>query len=94
MATVLCCGLLGYISFATMITEFRKFNCATHMLLVVAVCCCVVLLGALFRLVFIKLICGQQNSKLGNNWAAKISKKVEFGNKKEKNDFSKYKKNR
>jgi len=43
-----------------------------------------VLLGALFRLTSIKLICGQQNSQLGNNWATKISKKVELGNKKEK----------
>ena len=68
----------------TMITEFRKFNCTTHLLLLVAVCCCVVLLGALFRLTSIKLICGQQNSQLGNNWATNISKKVELGNKKEK----------
>jgi hypothetical protein len=44
----------------------------------------VVLLGALFRLISIKLICGQQNSRLGNNWATNISKKVELGNKKEK----------
>jgi hypothetical protein len=44
----------------------------------------VVLLGALFRLTSIKLICGQQNSQLGNNWATNISKKVELGNKKEK----------
>ena len=43
-----------------------------------------VLLGALFRLISIKLICWQQNSDLGNNWATKISKKVELGNKKEK----------
>jgi len=41
----------------------------------------VVLLGALFRLTSIKLICGQQNSQLGNNWATNISKKVELGNK-------------
>jgi len=54
------------------------------LLLLVAVCCCVVLLGALFRLTSIKLICGQQNSQLGNNWATNISKKVELGNKKEK----------
>jgi len=31
-----------------------------------------VLLGALFRLTSIKLICGQQNSQLGNNWATKV----------------------
>lgn len=43
-----------------------------------------VLLGALFRLTSIKLICGQHNSQLGNNWATNISKKVELGNKKEK----------
>jgi hypothetical protein len=49
----------------------------------------VVLLGALFRLTSIKLICGQQNSQLGNNWATNISKKVEFGNKKEKEKHSK-----
>jgi hypothetical protein len=84
MATILRCGLLGYESLTTMITEFRKFNCTTHLLLLVAVCCCVVLLGALFRLTSIKLICGQQNSQLGNNWATNISKKVELGNKKEK----------
>jgi len=48
-----------------------------------------VLLGALFRLTSIKLICGQQNSQLGNNWATNISKKVEFGNKKEKEKHSK-----
>jgi hypothetical protein len=41
----------------------------------------VVLLGALFRLISIKLVYGQQNSRLGNNWATKISKKVELGNK-------------
>jgi hypothetical protein len=74
MATILRCGLLGYESLTTMITEFRKFNCTTHLLLLVAVCCCVVLLGALFRLTSIKLICGQQNSQLGNNWATNISK--------------------
>ena len=84
MATILRCGLLGYESLTTMITEFRKFNCTTHLLLLVAVCCWVVLLGALFRLTSIKLICGQQNSQLGNNWATNISKKVELGNKKEK----------
>ena len=67
-----------------MVTEFRKFNCTTHLLLLVAVCCLVVLLGALFRLTSIKLICGQQNSQLGNNWATNISKEVELGNKKEK----------
>jgi hypothetical protein len=49
----------------------------------------VVLLGALFRLTSIKLICGQQNSQLGNNWATNISKKVELGNKKEKEKHSK-----
>jgi len=54
------------------------------LLLLVAVCCWVVLLGALFRLTSIKLICGQQNSQLGNNWATNIGKKVELGNKKEK----------
>lgn len=43
-----------------------------------------VLLGALFRLISIKLISWQQNSDLGNNWATNISKKVELGNKKEK----------
>ncbi len=84
MATILRCGLLGYESLTTMITEFRKFNCTTHLLLLVAVCCWVVLLGALFRLTSIKLIYGQQNSQLGNNWATNISKKVELGNKKEK----------
>jgi hypothetical protein len=72
-----------------MITEFRKFNCTTHLLLLVAVCCWVVLLGALFRLTSIKLICGQQNSQLGNNWATNISKKVELGNKKEKENYFK-----
>jgi hypothetical protein len=44
----------------------------------------VVLLGALFRLISIKPIYGQRNSQLGNNWATNISKKVELGNKKEK----------
>jgi hypothetical protein len=34
----------------------------------------VVLLGALILHVYIKCICGQQNSQLGNNWATKISK--------------------
>ena len=84
MATILRCGLLGYESLTTMITEFRKFNCTTHLLLLVAVCCWMVLFGALFRLISIKLIYGQQNSQLGNNWATNISKKVELGNKKEK----------
>jgi hypothetical protein len=84
MATISCCGLLGYESLTAMVAEFGKFNCTTHLLLFVAVCCCVVLLGALFLLTSIKLICGQQNSQLGNNWATNISKKVELGNKKEK----------
>jgi len=57
------------------------------LLLLVAVCCCVVLLGALFRLTSIKRICWQQNSNLGNNWATKIGKKVELGNKKEKETY-------
>jgi len=30
----------------------------------------------------------------GNNWATKIGRKVELGNKKEKNDFAKYNKDR
>ncbi len=80
MATILRCGLLGYESLTTMITEFRKFNCTTHLLLLVAVCCWVVLLGALFRLTSIKLICGYKIA----NWATNTSKKVELGNKKEK----------
>ena len=46
-----------------------------------------VLLGALFRLTSIKLICWQQNSDWGNNWATKIGKKVELGNKKEKETY-------
>jgi len=58
------------------------------LLLLVAVCCLVVLLGALFRLTSIKLICGQQNSQLGNNSATNIGKKVELGNKKEKENYS------
>ena len=89
MATISCCGLLGYESLTAMVAEFGKFNCTTHLLLFVAVCCWVVLLGALFRLTSIKLICGQQNSQLGNNWATNISKKVELGNKKEKEKHSK-----
>lgn len=84
MAAELRCCLLGYESLTAMVAEFGKFNCTTHLLLFVAVCCWVVLLGALFRLTSIKLICGQQNSQLGNNWATNISKKVELGNKKEK----------
>jgi len=46
-----------------------------------------VLRGALFRLTSIKLIYWQQNSDLGNNWATKIGKKVELGNKKEKETY-------
>jgi hypothetical protein len=42
------------------------------------------LFGALFRLTSIKLICGQQNCFLGNNWATKVCKNIELGNKKEK----------
>ena len=87
VATILRCGLLGYESLTAMVAEFGKFNCTTHLLLFVAVCCWVVLLGALFRLTSIKLICGQQNSQLGNNWATNISKKVELGNKKEKDIY-------
>ncbi|MBL0200966.1 MAG: hypothetical protein IPP81_12795 [Chitinophagaceae bacterium] len=71
-----------------MITEFRKFNCTTHLLLLVAVCCWVVLLGALFRLTSIKLIWAT-NSQLGNNWATNISKKSRVGQQKEKEKCTK-----
>jgi hypothetical protein len=49
----------------------------------------VVLLGALFRYLYIKWKCWQQNSNLGNNQATNISKKEQSGNKKEKNNLMK-----
>ncbi|MGL4908678.1 MAG: hypothetical protein ACRC3G_05045, partial [Bacteroidales bacterium] len=39
MATELRCGLLGYESLTTMVAEFRKFNCTTHLLQYVAEWC-------------------------------------------------------
>jgi hypothetical protein len=89
MATILCGGLLGNECLTTMVAKFRKFYCTAHQLLFVANCCCLVLLGALFRYLYIKLTIGHQNRTLGNNQATNISKKVQLGNKKEKENLCK-----
>ncbi len=47
------------------------------------------LLGALFRHLYIKLTIGHQNRTLGNNQATNISKKVQLGNKKGKENVCK-----
>jgi len=55
------------------------------MLLISACCCCVVLIGASFLHYILICAFGQQICCLSNNWATKISNKVQLGNKKEKN---------